>query len=96
MTVIFRQLLALALRPALTGFLFRLVVLVLSPVVVWLVLVAFDRIDALLSDRRPVTHADGDADFGSPAPEPLASAGVDPHLPNVVPLADWSRGRATS
>jgi hypothetical protein len=82
--------------PALTGILVRLLILVLSPVVVWVVLVAFDWIDALLSDRRPVTHADGDTDFGPPAPEPLASAGVDLHLPNVVPLAEWRRRRATS
>jgi hypothetical protein len=82
--------------PALSGILFRLGVLVLSPVLLWGVLVAFTWIDALLSDRRPVTHADGAADFGPPAPEPLASAGVDLHLPNVVPLAEWRRRRATS
>jgi hypothetical protein len=81
--------------PALTGILFRLGVLVLSPVVLWGLLVAFTWIDALLGDRRPVTHADGGADSGPPAPKPLPTA-VDPHLPNVVPLADWRRRRATS
>jgi hypothetical protein len=95
-TVFLRQLLALALRPAVAGFLFRLVVLVLSPVVVWVVLLAFGWIDALLLDRRPVTHADGGADAGPPAPEPLPAAGVDPYPPNVVPLGEWRRRRATS
>jgi hypothetical protein len=82
--------------PALSGILLRLGVLVLSPVLLWVVLVAFTWIDALLSDHRPVTHADGGADSGPPAPEPLPSTGVDPHLPNVVPLAEWRRRRATS
>ena len=78
--------------PALTGILFRLGVLVLSPFVVCGLLMAFSWIDARLSDRRPVTHADA----GPPPPEPLAAGGVDPHLPNVVPLAQWRRRRATS
>jgi hypothetical protein len=76
--------------------LFRLGVLVLSPVVLWVLLVGLSWIDDLLSDHRPVTHADEGADVGPPAPEPLANAGVDLHLPNVVPLAEWRRRRATS
>jgi hypothetical protein len=82
--------------PALNGILFRLLVLALSPFLLCGLLMAFDRIDAFLTDRRPVTHADGGADDGPPPPEPLPTAGVDPHRPNVVPLAEWRRGRATS
>jgi hypothetical protein len=85
-----------ARMPALYGILFRLGVLVLSPVVLWVLLVGLSWIDDLLSDRRPVTHADEGTDDGPPAPEPLASAGVDRHVANVVPLAEWRRGRATS
>ena len=82
--------------PALPGILFRLLVLVLSPFVLWGLFVVFTWVDALLSNRRPVTHADEDADAGPPAPEPLARPDVDLHAPNVVPLAEWRRGRATS
>ena len=80
--------------PALTGILFRLGVLVLSPLAVCGLLMAFSWIDARLSDRgfTPTERADDEP----PAPEPLAAGGVDPHLPDVVPLAEWKRRRATS
>ncbi|MCU1449647.1 MAG: hypothetical protein JWP02_1817 [Acidimicrobiales bacterium] len=60
--------------PALNGILFRLLVLALSPFLLCGLLVAFDRIDAFLTDRRPVRHADGGADDGPPPPEPLPTA----------------------
>jgi hypothetical protein len=82
---------------ALTGLVLQLLALSLWPVLLGgLLLLIVWGVCALLSIRRPAGRTSGVADFGPPAPEPLPAAGVDPHLPNVVPLADWRRRRATS
>jgi hypothetical protein len=77
----------------LNGLLFRLLVLVLSPPMVWVVLVASSRIEALLSDSRPVIHAAGDADARPPAPQVLPAAGEGPYLPSLIPFAEWRQDR---
>jgi hypothetical protein len=61
-------------------------------------LVVVGQTIALLLWDRMFVHEERRADrvTGPSPPEPLASIDVDPHPPNVVPLAEWRRGRTTS
>ncbi len=79
------------------GLLFGLLALSLRPLV-FLALVAVGQFVALAPWDRMFARAEKRADrvIGPPVPEPLVPADLDPHLPNVVPLAEWRRRRATS
>ena len=69
----------------------------LAPAALIALVVVGQTIALFLWDRMFVyEERRADRVTGPPAPEPLPAAGVDPDLPNVVPLAEWRRRRATT
>jgi hypothetical protein len=68
----------------------------LAPAVFVALVVVGQTIALAIWDRMFVREERrADSVTGPPPPEPLPGPGLDPLPPNVVPLAEWRRRRAT-